>query len=132
VEKTSWRHEYYLRIGKHLHGRGEDRRQGICKRGALETPPRAWRRLAKPDKTLIALGNTSTGVEKTHSRRTLVNVMGKHLHGRGEDLISPLLPLHFAETPPRAWRRLLTASNRAAMRGNTSTGVEKTQRDGKD
>ena len=50
---------------KHPHGRGEDLKWSAEKLPALETPPRAWGRLAGIDEAFAQGGNTPTGVGKT-------------------------------------------------------------------
>ena len=51
---------------KHPHGRGEDMKKNRKKRRLVETPPRAWGRLPISNQGQIKLGNTPTGVGKTH------------------------------------------------------------------
>jgi len=51
---------------------------------------------------------------------------GKHLHGRGEDLIIIIHRAVIIETPPRAWRRRKAGWRNEYRDRNTSTGVEKT------
>jgi len=72
--------------------------------------------------------NTSTGVEKTTPRPRLGRLGKKHLHGRGEDVMSVSSTLIEKETPPRAWRRPQPVDHLSRNVRNTSTGVEKTQR----
>ena len=50
----------------------------------------------------------------------------KHLHGRGEDLSGSSPTIQAEETPPRTWRRLVSASPMIHRYRNTSTDVEKT------
>ena len=91
-----------------------------------ETPPRTWRRRDTQIKPFFAVGNTSTDVEKTRSRRVSSSALRKHLHGRGEDSWLILLDETDKETPPRTWRRLYYAALGQVEFGNTSTDVEKT------
>ena len=72
VEKTRISALAPTEFWKHLHGRGEDPAQGLC-RSAQDR-------------------NTSTDVEKTQYQQQLHKQTRKHLHGRGEDqkLKSPL------------------------------------------
>src|SRR5690606_39303770 len=50
---------------KHPHGRGEDWRRPSCPPTGLETPPRAWGRLAALVGASQPARNTPTGVGKT-------------------------------------------------------------------
>ncbi len=128
VEKT-----FANRLGrrhprKHLHGRGED--WSALKNGllAVETPPRTWRRPILTSGVITNARNTSTDVEKTLRRCAASPLCGKHLHGRGEDLLLIILIIQLIETPPRTWRRLSVRLLRSHMVRNTSTDVEKTAR----
>ena len=49
---------------KHPHGRGEEGQQSAPRRKALETPPRAWGRVACSVEFNVEVGNTPTGVGK--------------------------------------------------------------------
>ncbi len=72
------------------------------------------------------MGNTPTGVGKTHPLPDPPCQTRKHPHGRGEDAAARgeiKLP---PETPPRAWGRRHSASLVSPIRGNTPTGVGKT------
>ena len=65
-------------------------------------------------------------MEKTLDAAAAYLLVGKHLHGRGEDLaLCPASPSH-EETPPRTWRRPSSRCSRPAQSRNTSTDVEKT------
>ena len=52
-------------MGKHPHGRGEDRPDGAPDSVKLETPPRAWGRLVRKASGISNIRNTPTGVGKT-------------------------------------------------------------------
>ncbi len=112
---------------KHPHGRGEDwhyRKQTIQR---LETPPRAWGRQHKDLGKIEDRRNTPTGVGKTISSSASWAVLGKHPHGRGEDLAAVGKIKEYMETPPRAWGRLFIRYRFSFSHGNTPTGVGKTQ-----
>ena len=100
--------------------------------GSRETPPRTWRRPLKTHRNTGFQRNTSTDVEKTPMSRLLFSMLGKHLHGRGEDRIFDKLMFVIWETPPRTWRRLRACQHRRVFDGNTSTDVEKTSRSGRE
>ena len=70
--------------------------------------------------------NTSTDVEKTRSRESLLISSWKHLHGRGEDSRMSQAPRFDLETPPRTWRRRAVNARNLASSRNTSPDVEKT------
>ena len=53
-------------------------------------------------------------------------IVGKHPHGRGEDLPALLAGNRFGETPPRAWGRPDGDEGVLGISGNTPTGVGKT------
>ena len=55
-----------------------------------------------------------------------ISCFKKHLHVRGENAIASTSPNFGIETPPRAWRKLLSTMLLLPMPGNTSTCVEKT------
>ena len=61
-----WLHAKLL-AKKHPHGRGEDLGPHWICQGSIETPPRAWGRLAATWDNGEQLGNTPTGVGKTAS-----------------------------------------------------------------
>ena len=71
-------------------------------------------------------GNTSTDVEKTHTRHKRNSEFQKHLHGRREDKTMTESKDNALETPPRTWRRLRHRFESVRREGNTSTDVEKT------
>ena len=107
VEKTSIIAGAVGEHQKHLHGRGEDESlPGVMSR-PIETPPRTWRRRDRGRQGELHPGNTSTDVEKTKQWRPGLKALGKHLHGRGEDIL---------------WDRIDDLPGR-----NTSTDVEKTR-----
>ena len=95
---------------------------------AKETPPRAWGRRAGCSCRRTQNRNTPTGVGKT-VQAIIDDVMGKkHPHGRGEDRRGVGDGWRVAETPPRAWGRLLGVNPTYLSAGNTPTGVGKTAR----
>ena len=94
--------------------------------GALETPPRTWRRPNFPLQLRARRRNTSTDVEKTFSEVPRIASQEKHLHGRGEDGRHMSEQTLAKETPPRTWRRPGSVRWPCAGLGNTSTDVEKT------
>ena len=112
---------------KHPHGRGEDGRCNATLILSQETPPRAWGRLGKLLQHCSALGNTPTGVGKTKGRVVPGLDIGKHPHGRGEDGLPDRQSYSTRETPPRAWGRPDPDQRPEPRRGNTPTGVGKTQ-----
>ena len=71
-------------------------------------------------------GNTPTGVGKTIEYHMDAASIRKHPHGRGEDPSRHWRDGLTAETPPRAWGRLLNGNNISGPEGNTPTGVGKT------
>ena len=92
----------------------------------METPPRAWGRLAADALGVSELGNTPTGVGKTPGAPRLAPRKWKHPHGRGEDGIPEEWWLRGEETPPRAWGRPSPPEVCQQTSGNTPTGVGKT------
>ena len=74
----------------------------------------------------LRMGNTPTGVGKTHRWPHLHRRAQKHPHGRGEDkrLLRPAPPP--PETPPRAWGRPRLHRAMRWRDRNTPTGVGKT------
>ena len=54
-------------------------------------------------------------------------MLGKHLHGRGEDSVRLDFASRSKETPPRTWRRPQPACKASTQGRNTSTDVEKTR-----
>ena len=128
VEKTDECGKAGCPLQKHLHGRGEDLSYGFLTGLALETPPRTWRRPLTGEDDVTLLGNTSTDVEKTPQRIMETVSLKKHLHGRGEDMLSGHFSAPSMETPPRTWRRLEALLLGTKRSRNTSTDVEKTPR----
>ena len=126
VEKTRSEDFRLGTIQKHLHGRGEDPTTAELIRSGEETPPRTWRRPIAQLDIRGRAGNTSTDVEKTSTAATPRSRSRKHLHGRGEDLITTLLRRTLLETPPRTWRRPSGHISARLIQRNTSTDVEKT------
>ena len=114
---------------KHPHGRGEDSCPASGPPLAGETPPRAWGRLQSLLYLSPLIGNTPTGVGKTHPRRARRRTRRKHPHGRGEDKVCEDKSCISAETPPRAWGRLFRGHRDMVIRRNTPTGVGKTTGD---
>ena len=100
---------------------------GEIKIAASETPPRAWGRLISEARAREILRNTPTGVGKTHTETRSACRRRKHPHGRGEDPTHASGREGTAETPPRAWGRRSSLPQGNAPRGNTPTGVGKTQ-----
>ena len=92
----------------------------------METPPRAWGRLAGLGYETHCDGNTPTGVGKTNPRASANSTRWKHPHGRGEDQRRRLGKTPPQETPPRAWGRPLDLLDWMLEAGNTPTGVGKT------
>ena len=126
VKKTLRRNQSPARSKKHLHGRGEDLLRPFSWRPLWETPPRTWRRPIFKGIESVKDRNTSTDVEKTQTFSIRLLGKWKHLHGRGEDDITPSCRIDVSETPPRTWRRLSLTQACSAISGNTSTDVEKT------
>ena len=126
VGKTQAAFRHCGAVGKHPHGRGEDRPDGQRKSPAEETPPRAWGRPRHPLHRAAPRRNTPTGVGKTVTHFHVVGRPGKHPHGRGEDRMSLMQLVIGVETPPRAWGRLCQAYSPSSPCGNTPTGVGKT------
>ena len=128
VEKTISRDAENIRLQKHLHGRGEDCHGKRQASHSPETPPRTRRRQEAMQNAHQWEGNTSTDVEKTRPDTSRRPIRSKHLHGRGEDMRSAMVTFPVRETPPRTWRRLGRRVVPEALRRNTSTDVEKTER----
>ena len=126
VEKTQKQADHASAQEKHLHGRGEDLDFVLVVNWFEETPPRTWRRHRRAADHSRCLGNTSTDVEKTPAQAHSDRSIWKHLHGRGEDLISRSIFFLTAETPPRTWRRQVQEVAGMSSARNTSTDVEKT------
>ena len=66
VGKTTHVQHAMAAAQKHPHGRGEDALPNTNRQLTTETPPRAWGRLTTDDSPVPAIGNTPTGVGKTH------------------------------------------------------------------
>ncbi len=128
VGKTISRQISSAQAWKHPHGRGEDQSSARTAARWAETPPRAWGRPLLPDGTSVLERNTPTGVGKTIPHAERVRRREKHPHGRGEDATCQGMPWTIAETPPRAWGRLVERLNKGFSAGNTPTGVGKTAR----
>ena len=60
-------------------------------------------------------------------RSRMTSETWKHPHGRGEDCVTRSAKTLEAETPPRAWGRLLSSAKTEGCNGNTPTGVGKTR-----
>ncbi len=128
VGKTEKANEAPILREKHPHVRGEDAMSESKTGGTAETPPRAWGRLHGGKGTGYAGGNTPTCVGKTGWSCTIIELLWKHPHVRGEDPVHPAPALIVWETPPRAWGRLVRLPALRAWRGNTPTCVGKTHR----
>ncbi|SMG62272.1 conserved hypothetical protein [methanotrophic bacterial endosymbiont of Bathymodiolus sp.] len=103
--KTKAQAWWDLRRRKHPHGRGEDKPLVVIAISRIETPPRAWGRLALGIGLTFEEGNTPTGVGKTNQQSRQTYKRKKHPHGRGEDLTLTSTKSTTTETPPRAWGR---------------------------
>ena len=68
-----------------------------------ETPPRAWGKQTFHSVHPMHERNTPTGVGKTPWIGKTDFWTGKHPHGRGENIVSPVPFGTDWETPPRAW-----------------------------
>ena len=93
----------------------------------METPPRAWGKQFLNTMTLSCVRNTPTGVGKTARRCGVSVVIGKHPHGRGENLRMFCEYVKEKETPPRAWGKHPLKRDYFKGFRNTPTGVGKTQ-----
>ena len=111
---------------KHPHGRGEDAPRAPSRCCCMETPPRAWGRLALAVEAVARSRNTPTGVGKTASGVVPFASPWKHPHGRGEDPRSVAGLWIVKETPPRAWGRRRKNQMLDWILRNTPTGVGKT------
>ena len=111
---------------KHPHGRGEDENLYCAKCAEEETPPRAWGRRNGGEVDNGTGRNTPTGVGKTFLHISNTIKFWKHPHGRGEDSASSGYTSFLSETPPRAWGRRICLNWIFYTRGNTPTGVGKT------
>ncbi len=85
VGKTAQASGSAARAEKHPHGRGEDAQLYSVEEDVMETPPRAWGRLAAIMGLVKSGRNTPTGVGKTLLSALSVLDPEKHPHGRGED-----------------------------------------------
>ena len=107
VEKTPELLFTVRRQEKHLHMRGEDgrpvRRQHAAP-GNTSTCVEKTKIGVIFDASFV--GNTSTCVEKTGVGGLVGEILGKHLHMRGEDPTIEQPCVQRMETPPHAWRRL--------------------------
>ena len=88
VGKTSYGIVCCGALEKHPHERGEDRKFSHALLLGLETPPRAWGRLAAALALPSALGNTPTSVGKTANTPRAPRWSWKHPHERGEDPVA--------------------------------------------
>ncbi|ESN03700.1 hypothetical protein L378_02122 [Klebsiella pneumoniae MGH 32] len=111
---------------KHPHVRGEDCKTLLRKNRFLETPPRAWGRHDTLADTPDEERNTPTCVGKTPRSVPAYAVYWKHPHVRGEDPSFIFPGNWFAETPPRAWGRLIAVVLAKNSVRNTPTCVGKT------
>ena len=112
---------------KHPHVRGEDASLSATMEATLETPPRAWGRLAAAVLANGYRGNTPTCVGKTPALRRALRRKRKHPHVRGEDSSIRSRRAPFAETPPRAWGRQGSVREASVGTRNTPTCVGKTR-----
>ncbi len=126
VGKTVFLWQTLSSIEKHPHGRGEDSSLFDKKAALVETPPRAWGRLALTRASLSFSRNTPTGVGKTTPDAQARQLRWKHPHGRGEDSCTTSSVHPSRETPPRAWGRPSMRHPARQCSGNTPTGVGKT------
>ena len=125
VEKIDSPEFANLSTGKHLHIRGENASLTLIGVISLETPPHTWRKYHVDPMGPNQTGNTSTYVEKIWRMSYEKHLRQKHLHIRGENMISCFFRVVVVETPPHTWRK--SDFDRLCMRvsGNTSTYVEK-------
>jgi len=93
----------------------------------LRRPPRAWGRLGASSWSHSHVRNTTTGVGKTVILLIYGGAIGKHPHGRGEDIGFTVIHEDGSETPPRAWGRPEIHEKVGTSEGNTPTGVGKTR-----
>ena len=94
-------------------------------RASSETPPHTWRKLNNHIGMTKIERNTSTYVEKILSTSWAPSASRKHLHIRGENLLTFFQPATDWETPPHTWRKSANTHIKAVCGGNTSTYVEK-------
>ena len=91
---------------KHPHVRGEDLDAAWYSVQTLETPPRAWGRQRPMMLKISVSRNTPTCVGKTEGNYYANDMLEKHPHVRGEDVVVQSDCKATTETPPRAWGRL--------------------------
>ena len=126
VGKTRKTKMAIARCWKHPHVRGEDKSASWLISCAIETPPRAWGRLARNMEWDHLARNTPTCVGKTAQADAQWDVAEKHPHVRGEDPFVEMHAFYTRETPPRAWGRPKSTIGFGRSVGNTPTCVGKT------
>ena len=127
VGKTQRKHEYYLIISEHPHGRGEnfgDYMRGLYQHG---TSPRAWGKHRNESRKRILNRNIPTGVGKTMKRVLTIYYLAEHPHGRGENIRSFDFSMNLSGTSPRAWGKQINAWTANLNVRNIPTGVGKTE-----
>ena len=92
----------------------------------MGSPPHTWRKQASQARQLLAIGITSTYVEKTLSIGKMMYEEQDHLHIRGENYEFDSSSLSLAGSPPHTWRKLAYFWANSSMLRITSTYVEKT------
>jgi len=127
VGKTPHRTRHRPPHRKHPHGRREDSMKRSTNAWCMETPPQAWGRPSARARSADRAGNTPTGVGKTAWSWSTPTPCRKHPHRSGEDLARARTTAETTETPPQAWGRLIRSGVVDPYRGNTPTGVGKTQ-----
>ena len=130
VGKTSSSIRLSTASKKHPHARGEDTACVMPTPCVVETPPRAWGRLAALLFFFGAIRNTPTRVGKTTRAGCAPGFRRKHPHARGEDAVTMPCATPDTETPPRAWGRLSRCQLSRHQSRNTPTRVGKTGRHG--
>ncbi len=93
--------------GKHPHVCGEDALTAAKSAAETETPPRAWGRFGRFASDAKKGRNTPRAWGKTKFQGWAGTASWKHLHVRGEDVLTKVESVNSEETPPRAWGRLL-------------------------
>ena len=93
-----------------------------------ETPPHTWRKFRMFCLAKLRRGNTSTYVEKMTVGKCRLTPLWKHLHIRGENLWCTGRLYGLGETPPHTWRKFSSRRWHCNRGGNTSTYVEKINR----
>ena len=111
---------------KHPHVRGEDLDAAWYSVQTLETPPRAWGRQRPMMLKISVSRNTPTCVGKTEGNYYANDMLEKHPHVRGEDVVVQSDCKATTETPPRAWGRLTVCRKLNRFPRNTPTCVGKT------